>query len=246
MSLEHYIQGIREGYARRIEVESKHVWKNNGILERYRLSKEFTNALRSRWIEACQKVDQDFLFLSKDGLVSLSERVACHIHAAYQEKKYKLFNWKKFFADDYCGFDNERQNDLNLFLRLKNENNPNIRVDGGFEEVDIQNINPGLLPFRWRKNNLEAATGIVEFLFSVGLARDALQEPGFIDQCADFVHKEWVKRNENCADELKKPFVFLNEEEKNKDREIVVLALEAYNQYSSKLHGTEKPEELTK
>jgi hypothetical protein len=92
-----------------------------------------------------------------------------------------------------------------------------VKPDGAGGEVDIANTNYKDLPEKWQADNRAAATSVVDQL----LANPSAD----IETLADLVHKDWLSRNGEWAEPGQKlPYAELSEEEKQKDREVVLAA----------------------
>lgn len=107
----------------------------------------------------------------------------------------------------------------------------------GNNVVDIANTDFIDLPADFRKENVEAAK------VAWGLLADELIEgvdfrtDEFIEESADKIHQEWLKRNpddENIA-ELSVPYQALSEDQKAKDRDQILAAIDLYLESSPEL-----------
>ena len=96
-----------------------------------------------------------------------------------------------------------------------------IALHGGQKEVDIANTPYSALPSDWQEENKASA--------EIAVAEVIKTLDAFIESVAALIHTEWVARNGTWAsEELKKPYLALPEDEKEKDRQFVRRALEIY------------------
>lgn len=97
-------------------------------------------------------------------------------------------------------------------------------------EFDIAATSYVDLPADWQKENklgAEVATDAVLMAVDDGRTFD----DAFVEDAAAIVHAKWVERNGSwAAEELKKPYAELPEDEKEKDRVFVRRAIDAYLQ----------------
>jgi hypothetical protein len=90
----------------------------------------------------------------------------------------------------------------------------------GTMSVDIANTAYADLPTQWQAENHAAATAVVH-------AIEANPTPD-VEELADVVHQEWLSRNAEWAEPTQLlPYAELPEDEKQKDREVVLTALAA-------------------
>lgn len=95
---------------------------------------------------------------------------------------------------------------------------PRIKDDGAGGTVDIANTDYVNLPEKWQAENKAAA-------WLVAAAIQANPE-GTIDDLAAVVHTDWLSRNGEWAPaEQALPYAELSEDEKEKDRAVVRVAL---------------------
>lgn len=96
---------------------------------------------------------------------------------------------------------------------------PRMKDDGKGGEVDIANTNYADLPPKWQEENKKAAESALQAI---------LDNPDAdTEELADIVHQQWLARNGEWAPaEQKLPYAELSEAEKQKDRDVVLAAME--------------------
>jgi hypothetical protein len=103
-----------------------------------------------------------------------------------------------------------------------------IDLHGGRQEVDIANTPYSDLPSEWQAENRASAEIAINEVLKAAQANRAMDEP-FVETVSAVLHQDWVVRNGSwAAEELKKPYMQLPEEEKEKDRYFVRRAIEVY------------------
>jgi len=106
-----------------------------------------------------------------------------------------------------------------------------IDSHNGNNEVDIANLSFTELPSDWQFENLEAAKVAVEQVYdAVREGKEITDE--MIEEMSAIVHEEWLKRNDWVYNPeygnpvLAKSYLELPEEEKAKDRQQILQAIE--------------------
>jgi hypothetical protein len=119
-----------------------------------------------------------------------------------------------------------------------NENPTRMKDDGMGGQVDILNTSYSDLPPKWQAENkaqAESAIGLV--------ARNMDDAMGNIEGLAAQVHEQWLSRNSWAKDgPLGVPYSELPEEEKQKDRDVIIAAHEILSEMKS--GQQEMPEEM--
>ncbi len=99
------------------------------------------------------------------------------------------------------------------------------------DQVDIANTQYASLPANWQQENRESAHSAMETVHGLMLRRSWLNEQ-YMEHASTKVHDAWIQRHkdESWAEEagLLKPYAELPEEEKKKDRDIVIRATDIY------------------
>ena len=110
-----------------------------------------------------------------------------------------------------------------------NENPTRMKDDGMGGQVDILNTSFDQLPPKWQaENNAQAASAIML------VANDLEGAMGNIEGLAAKVHEQWLSRNSWAANgALGVPYNELPEEEKQKDRDVIVAAYEILSEMMS-------------
>ncbi len=110
-----------------------------------------------------------------------------------------------------------------------NENPTRMKDDGMGGQVDILNTPFEQLPPKWQaENNAQAASAIML------VANDLEGAMGNIEGLAAKVHEQWLSRNSWAANgPLGAPYNELPEEEKQKDRDVIVAAYEILSEMMS-------------
>lgn len=110
-----------------------------------------------------------------------------------------------------------------------NENPTRMKDDGMGGQVDILNTSYSDLPPKWQAENkaqAESAIGLV--------AKDLEGAMGNIEGLAAQVHEQWLSRNSWAKDgPLGVPYSELPEDEKQKDRDVIIAAHEILSQMMS-------------
>lgn len=98
-------------------------------------------------------------------------------------------------------------------------------------EVDIANLSFEQLPPSRQEDTRESFHYAFEAVLRAA-HNGTPHDEAFIDATADTIHERWVMRNEKSAEpEQLLPYAQLSEEEREKDRKYVRLALEQYEEY---------------
>ena len=135
--------------------------------------------------------------------------------------------------------------------RMKKSKDESWNRRHGTDEVDIANTQFKDLPSNWQYENLEAARTAIDLVFAdVMMAEDIDEEK--MERMAGEVHKAWVGRNDWVKDPqygnpvLAGDYESLPEEEKEKDRAQLRLAIEHVRTYKKlgKRFIEEKAEEF--
>lgn len=106
-----------------------------------------------------------------------------------------------------------------------------IRVHNGTTKVDIANTPYTELPSDWQAENEASAEIAVNEVLDAAMQSLPFDNV-FIERVANLLHQGWVERNKDWApEELKKPYVELSEEEKEKDRHFVRKAIKIFNKH---------------
>lgn len=102
-----------------------------------------------------------------------------------------------------------------------------IVAHDGTTEVDIANTSYDDLPADWQaENRASAEVSITEVERAKNSGVVDLDSDDFLDSVSDTVHQAWLERNASWAPaEQNKPYAELSEDEKEKDRAIVKLAI---------------------
>lgn len=94
---------------------------------------------------------------------------------------------------------------------------PRMKDDGQGGQVDIANTAFLDLPHKWQEENLLAGRSALAAV---------TEEEGNIESVAARIHRDWLSRNGEWAEEhQKRPYHLLSEEEKEKDRVLARAAL---------------------
>lgn len=93
----------------------------------------------------------------------------------------------------------------------------------GTDRVDLAQTSFEDLPEDWKKENLEGTGDAFDAIKAAKADGGTLD----IEALSSAVHDGWVKRNKNAPAEQKKPYADLTDEDKQKDRNFVLRALEA-------------------
>lgn len=94
--------------------------------------------------------------------------------------------------------------------------------------VDIANTKFEDLPSNWKRENLEAAKVAVELVYQKVIAWEDIT-PEMVEELSSVVHEVWMKRNswkKENRPHLFVPYSELSEEEKAKDRDQILQAIE--------------------
>ena len=108
----------------------------------------------------------------------------------------------------------------------RGEKRENVRIQDGKVEIDIANTPYSELTEAWRAENKASAEAAIG---EVMRARQEGKELGqdFVEQASSVIHDKWLERNGSWAPpEQNKPYSELSEEEKEKDRLFVRMAIE--------------------
>ena len=126
-----------------------------------------------------------------------------------------------------------KKNDGSFESRIKKSTDLKWNDMHGTDLVDIANCSFYELPFNWQYENLEASRVVINLVYDkivngVFISSDDLEEMSSI------VHDEWLKRNSWAYDskpELTVSYEQLSLEEKNKDKNQVILAIKKVQAY---------------
>ncbi|MEL6836512.1 MAG: hypothetical protein AAFP77_26165 [Bacteroidota bacterium] len=112
--------------------------------------------------------------------------------------------------------------------RLKTTTDNNWINSNNTDQVDIANTSFTDLPTDWQEENLAASTVAMSEVFSA-YERGVKLNTVFIEKASEKVHVEWLVRNSEWApDNQKLPYAQLTEEEQDKDRLQVLMAIEVF------------------
>lgn len=112
--------------------------------------------------------------------------------------------------------------------RLKTTTDNNWINSNNTDQVDIANTSFTDLPMDWQEENLAASTVAMTEVFSA-YERGVKLNTVFIEKASEKVHIEWLTRNSEWAqDNQKLPYAQLTEEEQDKDRLQVLMAIEVF------------------
>ncbi|MEO0874830.1 MAG: hypothetical protein AAFY48_09515 [Bacteroidota bacterium] len=112
--------------------------------------------------------------------------------------------------------------------RLKTTTDNNWINSNNTDQVDIANTSFTDLPTDWQEENLAASTVAMSEVFSA-YERGVKLNTVFIEKASEKVHVEWLVRNSEWApDNQKLPYAQLAEEEQDKDRLQVLMAIEVF------------------
>jgi hypothetical protein len=118
-----------------------------------------------------------------------------------------------------------------------NENPTRMKDDGMGGQVDILNTSYAELPPKWQAENKAQAESAVKL---VAQNMDSAMDK--IEELAAQVHEQWLSRNEWAKDgPLGVSYAKLPEEEKKKDRDVIIAAHEILSQMNN--NQEEMPEE---
>jgi hypothetical protein len=114
--------------------------------------------------------------------------------------------------------------------RLKN-------VDGVM--FDIANLDFDSLPSRFQKANLVASHCASRFIEATYSKRQRTDSSRFLEKASEHQHIAWMKSNPWCTDPGQMcSYAELTEEEKEKDRVVVRIALEEVDEYLHQIFAT--------
>ena len=104
------------------------------------------------------------------------------------------------------------------------------RLNSSLIYVDILNMNFNELPFDWARENRASARVACRHVVR-GLRQKRLFNQNFIEEISNIIHIQWMKRNKEYAPkELMLPYSNLTEIEKDKDRQVLLIACRVYNE----------------
>jgi len=119
------------------------------------------------------------------------------------------------------------------------ENPTRMKDDGMGGQVDILNTSYTDLPPKWQAENKAQAESAISLV-----AENMDNAMGNIDGLASEVHEQWLSRNSWAKDgPLGVPYSELPEEEKQKDRDVIIAAHEILSQMN--FNQEETPEEMS-
>lgn len=108
---------------------------------------------------------------------------------------------------------------------------PRVKEDGRGEQIDIANTSYVDLPEKWQSENKAAAETVVDLVHEANLKGIDIHSPEFLEAASDRVHIKWMERNPkeewNATQHV--PYTELPDEEKQKDREQVLLAIASFS-----------------
>lgn len=113
--------------------------------------------------------------------------------------------------------------------RIKKSTDESWNATHGTNEVDIANCTFEQLPSNWQYENLEAARVAIELVYDKTISKELFTQEE-IEQMAEKIHEEWLKRNEwvfhpKYGDpKLAVPYEKLSKEEQDKDKAQLVPA----------------------
>lgn len=119
------------------------------------------------------------------------------------------------------------------------------RYNASLTYVDILNMNYSELPEDWAyENRATAFVACRQVLF--GIRQKRLFNRDFIEETADKVHQDWVKRNsQRASKEMLIPYSYLSETEKNKDRKAIIIACRVFNELGMYRYFGKNPIKMT-
>jgi hypothetical protein len=115
-----------------------------------------------------------------------------------------------------------------------------LKDDGMGGQVDILNTSYADLPPKWQAENNAQAESAISLV-----ARNMDDAMGNIESLAAQVHEQWLSRNSWATEQkhpLAVPYSELPEEEKQKDRDVVIAAYEILSEMQSRQE--EIPEDM--
>lgn len=97
--------------------------------------------------------------------------------------------------------------------------------------VDILNMNYDELPSDWAyENRATARVACKQILKS--LRQKRLFNQNLIEEMSEIIHNEWMKRNQHRSEKhLMVPYANLSSSEKEKDRKVVLVACQLFNEH---------------
>lgn len=110
----------------------------------------------------------------------------------------------------------------------KTEDKEWIEAHGGIKEVDIYYTPFKDLPLDRKKDNLDAAKVVIDLVYDKIVNGEEIT-PEMIEEMSSVVHEAWMKRNsweKESRPHLFVPYSELPEEEKAKDRDQILQAIE--------------------
>jgi hypothetical protein len=104
---------------------------------------------------------------------------------------------------------------------------PRIKTINGVK-YDIANLTFLELPKELQRSNFESAKNVCDSL-DVAIRRGCELDEAFVEWASDELHENWIEHNKSWADESQLvAYIELSDEEKEKDRVIVLAALDVY------------------
>lgn len=114
--------------------------------------------------------------------------------------------------------------------RIKNTSDEKWIEKNSTNEVDIANTIYEKLPSDWQEENKASARVAISEIIKVSNRKGELDD-SFIEHASATVHKKWLDRKgEHAPPEQNKPYEELSEEEKDKDRKIILKCIEAHSE----------------
>jgi hypothetical protein len=115
--------------------------------------------------------------------------------------------------------------------RLKNTSDEKWLAEHGVTDgqVDIANLSADQLPYDWKEDNLKSAAIATSEIFAA-LDEGRPLDTEFIEATSALVHQGWVARHPEAPAEQAGDFAGISDDDKDKDRDIVRLALEAFRE----------------
>ena len=114
--------------------------------------------------------------------------------------------------------------------RIKKTDDEKWIEENSTNEIDIANTNYEELPSDWQEENKASARVAISEIIKATNKKEQLDD-SFIEYASATVHEKWLYRNgEYAPPEQNKPYNELSEEEKDKDRKIILKCIEIYKE----------------
>ena len=114
--------------------------------------------------------------------------------------------------------------------RIKKTNDEKWIEENSTNEVDIANTIYEKLPSDWQEENKASARVAISEIIKATNKKGELND-SFVEYASTTVHEKWLDRNgEYAPPEQNKPYNELSEEEKDKDRKIILKCIEIYKE----------------